>query len=164
MLALVLAPALMTAPATVDPCLDEALQLLAALQVHDASGQPIGPCYASLPNSLSLTLMIAEMLLVEDQRAVEAGLVHELRHASDFDLIAVGLLEPDCVELEARAFEAQAIVTRAFWPDDLPSGSDWEKGLAMNVATYESGGLDALRTRVGQTAGYRRECRTIPAG
>src|SRR5438067_13233676 len=64
---------------------------------------------------------MAEALLGEDPHVVTAGLVHELRHASDIDLIDVGLLSPDCVELEARAFEAQAIATRGLWPDELPS-------------------------------------------
>ena len=98
----------------------------------------------------------AEDLLAEDPRLLAAVLVHELRHASHFDLVAVGLLAPDCVELEA-----QAIVTRAFWPDKLPDGSDWEKGLAMTGTTHENSGLDGLREWVGQTVGYQRECRGL---
>jgi hypothetical protein len=72
-------------------------------------------------------------------------------------LIALGLLERDCADLEVRAFEAQAIVTRALWPDELPSGTDWERGLAMTVTTYESGGLDGIRTMVSGTPGYSAE-------
>jgi hypothetical protein len=178
MLALALAFSLFAA--TVDPRLAEPLRLLAELEARDASGQAIGPHYAHLPGTLRLTLAVralpprsgghydprrrivtmGEALMSEDPRVLAAVLVHELHHASDFDLIAVGLLERDCVELEARAFEAQAIVTRVFWPDELPSGTDWEKGLAMNVTTYESGGIDGLRSWVAQTAGYRRECRS----
>lgn len=41
-------------------------------------------------------------------------------------IIAAGLMEHDYIELESRAFESQAKVTRAFWPDELPNGSDWE--------------------------------------
>jgi hypothetical protein len=100
---------------------------------------------------------MAEALLDEDPRVVAAGLVHEFTHASDFDLIAVGLLAADCAELEVRAFEAQVIVTRALWPDELPSGSDWESGLGGIVAAYESGGPDGLRAMVAGTPGYRAE-------
>ena len=50
------------------------------------------------------TLTMAEALLAEDPRAIAAGLAHELTHASDFDLIAVGPLPRDCAELEVRAF------------------------------------------------------------
>jgi hypothetical protein len=84
-----------------------------------------------------------------------AGLAHELTHASDFDLIAVGLLECDCTELEIRAFEAQAIVTRAPWPDEPPSGTDWERGLATIVAAYEAGGVEGLRAMLAGTPGYQ---------
>jgi hypothetical protein len=106
------------------------------------------------------TLTMAEAMLAEDPRVVAAGLVHELQHAGDFDLIAVGLLDHDCVEFEARAFEAQARVTRAFWPDELPSGTDWEKGLALTVMIYEQDGLDGLRAKVGEDAGYQERCGT----
>ena len=66
---------------------------------------------------------MAEALLDEDPRVMAAGLAHEFTHASDFDLIAVGLLQRDCTELEVRAFAAQAIITRALRPDELPGGS-----------------------------------------
>jgi hypothetical protein len=100
---------------------------------------------------------MAEALLGEDPRVMAVGLAHELTHASDFDLIAVGLLAADCPELEVRAFEAQAIVTRAMYPDELPSGTDWERGLAMLVTTYESGGLDGLGVMVAGITGYAGE-------
>jgi hypothetical protein len=176
--------ALLLLAATVDPRFDEPLRLLAELQAPDPGGQPIGPAYASLPETLGLTLsiarlppraggvyypssrtvMMAEALVGEDPRVMAAGLVHELTHARDVDLIADGQLEPDCVELEARAFEAQAIVTRAFWPDELPTGTLWERALATITTTYESGGLDGLRAWVRHNVGYRRECRSAPVG
>ena len=82
------------------------------------------------------------------------ALVHELQHAADLDLVTLGLLDRDCGELEVRAFEAQALVTRAFWPDELPSGTEWERGLAMTVTAYEAGGLDGLKTMVESVPGY----------
>jgi len=183
--------------ATVDPCLAEPLRILAEL--HDRDGQPIGEEWARMPDVLHRTLTVAQMqpkaggyynprtrtitmaeaLLAEDPRVVAAALVHDLQHASDFDLIGVGLLDRDCIELEARAFEAQAKVTRAFWPDELPTDTDWEKGLAMTVQAYEAGGLDGLRALVESVPGYRAEtctaagsharpdcqsCRTIQTG
>jgi hypothetical protein len=101
---------------------------------------------------------VAEALLDEDPRVVAAGLVHELRYVLDFDLVAVVLQEHDGLELEVRAFEAQAKITRAFWPDELPSGTDWERGLAVTVLIYEPGGLDGLRAMVRENAGYRGRC------
>lgn len=103
------------------------------------------------------TLTTAEALLSEDPRVMAAGLAHELTHASDFDLIAVGLPKPDGAELEVRAFEAQAIVTRVFWPDELPGGTDWEKGLTMVVMAYEAGGVDGIRAVVVAMPGYQAE-------
>jgi hypothetical protein len=52
--------------------------------------------------------MIAEPALTEGRHFTAAALAHELSHAGDADLIAVGLLEPDGLEREARGFEAQA--------------------------------------------------------
>jgi hypothetical protein len=72
-------------------------------------------------------------------------------------LIALGLLERDCVELEVRAIEAQAKITRAFSPSELPSGTDWEMGLAMAVRAHEVGGTDGLRAMVGAVPGYQAE-------
>jgi hypothetical protein len=154
----------------------EPLRLLADL--HAASGRTGDVDYAQLPGTLYLTLLVAplppgagghynprtrtltmtEALLVEDPRVLAAGLVHELQHALDFELAAGGILPRDCVDLEARAFESQARVTRAFWPDELPSGSDWERGLAMTVMIYEQDGLDGLRAMVRGVEGYRARC------
>jgi len=162
--------ALLLLMAAVDPRLAGPLQLLAELH----AAHPDIPDYGRAPDVLHLmlrvaplperagghyeprtrTLTMAEALLGEDPRVMAAGLAHELTHASDFDLIAVGLLSADCAELEVRAFEAQAIVTRALWPDELPTGSAWETGLAMLVTADESGGVDGLRSMVAATTGY----------
>jgi hypothetical protein len=161
---------------TVDQRLSLPLAILAA--TRDAAGEPIGRSYADLPWELQLTLVvaplpaghggrydsrtrtltIAEALLDEDPRVVAVGLVHELQHSLDRDLISQGLLEYDCVELEVRAFEAQVRVTRALWPDELPTGTDWEKGLTMIVTAYEAGGLDGLRAMVRGVDGYHEQC------
>ena len=168
--------ALILFAATVDPRLAEPLRLLAEL--HDASGEPVGAAYAEMPDTLDLILIVSSLpphvgahyhpsrrvitvappLLDEDPRVIAVGLVHELQHASDFNLVAGGLLERDCVELEARAFEAQATIARAFWPDALPTGTVWERGLATSAAAYEVGGLGGLRAMVRQHAGYRSAC------
>ena len=165
--------ALLLLAATIDPRLAEPLQVLAELH----AAHPEIPDYSRTPDLLHLTLRMsplppmagghydprtrtltmAQALLGEDPRVMAAGLAHELTHASDFDLIAVGLLERDCAELEIRAFEAQAIVTRALWPDEVQSGTDWERGLAMIVMAYEASGVDGLRAMVDGTPGYRAE-------
>ena len=167
--------ALLLVAAVIDPRLAGPLQLL--VDLHDRDGAAIGAEWARTPDILLLTLRVASLppragryynprtrtitmartQLAEDPRVVAAGLVHELQHASDFDLIALGLMDRDCIELEARAFEAQANVTRAFWPDELPSVTDWEKGLAMTVQAHEAGGLDGLRALVESVPGYRAE-------
>jgi hypothetical protein len=184
MTSLVLAFALLLAAGTVDPRLEQPLSILANLRARDPGGDLIGPYYASLPDALKLTLAIgslppgagghyepsrrtltlADVLLAEDPRVLAAGLVHELRHAADFDQIDAGQLTADCIELESRAFVAQAIVTRALWPDELPDGSVWERGLASNVTLYESGGPDAIRDWVGQSIGYQQVCAPRPGG
>ena len=118
---------------------------------------PMAPRAGGYYDADTRTLTIAEALLEEDPRVVAAALVHDLQHASDFDLIGVGLLDRDCIELEARAFETQAKVACAFWPDELPSGTNWEKGLAIVVQVYEDGGLGGLRAMVKSVPGYRAE-------
>jgi hypothetical protein len=134
--------------------------------------------YASYPASLKLTLvvrrlpsnaggyydparrtvMIAESVLAEDPRIVAAGLAHELRHAADLDLVTVGILPADCLEIEARGFEAQAIIGRAFWPDELPSGTGFERQLARLVARYESTGLAGIREWLAHDPAYQAVC------
>ena len=70
------------------------------------------------------------MLAAEDPRVVAVVLAHELRHAADEEYAAGGLLVLDCQEHEARAFEVEAQIARAFWPDVLPDGTDRERDLA----------------------------------
>src|SRR5215212_4211815 len=165
--------ALLLLAATVEPHLAGPLHLLAELHaahpgIADYSRSPdvlhvmlrvapLPPLAGGHYDPRTRTLTMAEALLGEDPRIMAAGLAHELTHASDFDLIALGLLSADCAELEVRAFEAQAIVTRALWPDELPSGSDWEKGLAIAVLAYESGSLEGVRALVESDPGYRGE-------
>jgi hypothetical protein len=60
-------------------------------------------------------------------------------------VLALKLLEPDCLALEVRGFEAQAVVTRLFWPDDLPSGTALERNIAAAVRDSEQDGRQALR-------------------
>jgi len=152
--------------ATVDPRLAEPLRLLA--QVRDAAGVPVGAFYARVPDALSLrlrigtlpeglygrydhvrrTVTVAEALADEDPRVVAVVLAHELRHAADEEYAAGGLLVLDCPEHEARAFEVEAQVARAFWPEVLPDGTDAERDLAAIVETYEAGGATGLQDMV----------------
>jgi hypothetical protein len=169
-IALLVAP--LMAPPNVDPRLAEPLRLLADL--HDAQGQPIGRLYARYPTSLSLTLvvrtlpsnaggyydparrtvMIAESVLGEDPRIV----------AADLDLVTVGILPADCLEIEARGFEAQAIIGRAFWQDELPSGTGFERQLARLVARYERTGIEGIRDWLAHDQAYQAVCaRPSPA-
>jgi len=163
--------ALLLLAATVDLRLAGPIGLLAELH---ATHPEIPPDYSRSPGISHLTLRVAplpqragghydqrtrtltmaETLLGEDPRIMAAGLAHELTHASDFDLIALGLLERECAEPEVRAFKAQAIVTRGMWPDELPTGTDWERGLAMIVKAYEAGGAEGLRAMVAGTPVY----------
>ena len=167
--------------AVVDPRLAEPLRLLA--DVRDARGEPVGAEYAELPRALSLTLRVAalppragghynprartvtmaEALLSEDPRVLAVGLVHELRHATDLDQQALGLLSTDCLTWEARAFESQAIVARALWPEQLPDGTEWERGIAATVQLHEQGGITALRAWLEEGQAYQRMCAQRPA-
>ena len=162
--------------ATVDPRLAEPLRLLA--DVRDANGASVGAEYAAAPEALHLTLRVAALppragghydprtrtltmadaLLAEDPRVLAVGLVHELRHAADLDQVARGLLTRDCLDWEARAFEAQAIVGRALWPERLPDATEWERGIAATVQLHDRGGIDALRAWLGQSPEYQRIC------
>ena len=45
-------------------------------------------------------------------------------------------------------------MTPTFWPDELPSGTDWEKGLSMAVVADVQDGLDGLRAMVRENTGY----------
>lgn len=164
------------APAPTDGRLEEPLRLLA--EVRDREGQAIGEQYVLLVRALNLTLAvgelrtglagsynipnrtvtIAEAALREDPRFVAAALAHEIKHGDDADFVGLGLLAADCLEIEARGFEVQAQIARAFWPDRLATQTSFEQQLATLVDIYERGGLDALRAWVAQHPGYRQAC------
>jgi hypothetical protein len=46
---------------TIDPRLEEPLRLLAEVGAHDTADVHIGPEFASLPESLGLALVVAEL-------------------------------------------------------------------------------------------------------
>jgi len=168
--------ALLLLTATVDPRLAEPLRVLG--DARDATGHPIGTQFAHMPDALHLAVIvaylppqvagrylsdtrivaIAERLLDEDPRVVATVLAHERRHASDVDLVSLGLLEGDCVELEVRGFEAQAQIARALYPDDLPSETKTERQLAVLVRDYEANGADGIRARVSADVGCLEFC------
>jgi hypothetical protein len=150
----------------VDARLVPALELLA--------GSDVGAVYADQVRTLRLvvevgplpagaagryqparrTVTVSEALLAEDVRVVAALLAHELQHASDADLVAVGLLAADCLALEVRGYQAQAAVGRALYPEELPSGTVAEQQLAGVVAAWETGGADLLRERIAADVLY----------
>ena len=162
--------------ATTDPRLAEPLRLLAEVGARDA--RTLGTFYARVPDALSLsltvralpdgmdarydrgrrTVTVAESLLVEDPRIVAVVLAHELRHAADLEWVARGAVTLDCLEIEARGFEAEAIVARAFWPDALPDATDREHDMATIVAAYERGGIDGLRAELVSEGIYEEPC------
>jgi hypothetical protein len=164
------------APAPIDGRLDESLRLLA--EVRDRNGDAVGEQYALLVRALNLTLRvadlrpglvgsyniptrtvtIAEASLAEGPRFVAAALAHEIKHADDADFVSLGLLAADCLEIEARGFDVQAQISRAFWPDALPTRTAFQQELAALVGIRERGGLDAIRDWVGQHPGYQRAC------
>jgi hypothetical protein len=164
------------APAPIDGRLDEPLRLLA--EVRDRDGDAIGEQYVLLVKALNLTLMvgdlrpglagsyniptrtvtIAEAALREDPRFVAAALAHEIKHGDDADFVGLGLLAADCLEIEARGFDVQAQVARAFWPDKLPTRTPFEQELAALVGIREHGGLDAIRAWVARHPGYQQAC------
>src|SRR4051794_24922621 len=107
-------------PAPIDQRLVEPLRLLS--EVKDRDGQPIGAPYADLVQALHLTLAVADLRpglagkytiptrtvtiseasMREDPKFVAAALAHEIKHGDDADFVGLGLLEPDCLTLEAR--------------------------------------------------------------
>jgi hypothetical protein len=133
---------------TVDPRLEQPLRLLA--EVRDRDGKLVGAPYVArarnptvamivwdlpegqgaLHNSGTWGIMVAKSLLDEDPRVVATVLVHVLRHSIDLEDVVNGTWKPECLYLEARAFEDQAIIARAFWPDELPSGTQTERDLS----------------------------------
>ena len=69
--------------------------------------------------------VIQGFLIAEDPRVVAAALAHELQRASDRDLVAVGLLPRDCMELEAASVRGDGaghagILTRCVTGRDRP--------------------------------------------
>jgi len=163
-------------PGSVEPRLAEPLRLLS--EVRDRDGQPVGEQYAMLVTALNLTHTVAELrqglagkyniptrtvtiseaALAEDPRFVAAALAHEIKHGDDADFVSLGLLAPDCLEIEARGFEVQAQIARAFWPAGLPTRTDFERELSMLVGLHEQGGLDAIRAWVARHPGYQQAC------
>jgi hypothetical protein len=168
---------------TIDPRLAEPLRLLAEVGGHDTTDGHVGPQFAILPESLGLTLAVAEMprgaagyynprtrtvtiadrLIGEDPRAVAVILAHERQHALDLKRVALGLLGRDCLALEVRGFKAQAVVTRLFWPEALPRGTALERNIAAVVRDYERNGTAGVVARLAGDAVYRESCAVWPA-
>ena len=109
------------------------------------------------------TVTVAEAVIAEDTRVVAVVLAHELQHTLDRKRSALGLLDLDCVALEVRGFEAQAITTRLFWPDDLPNATSLERHIALVVRDYERDGTAAIAARLAGDAIYRETCAAGPA-
>jgi hypothetical protein len=166
---------------TVDPRLEAPLRLFA--EVRNGDGEVVGAPYverardsrlklvvwelapgqAALHNASTREITVTPRTLNEDPRIVATILVHELRHSIDLEDMEQGDWHPDCLDVEARAFEDQAIVARAFWPDELPSGTAIERNLASWVRTYEAGNVTAIRARLAEVPFYREACAEWPA-
>jgi hypothetical protein len=160
---------------TVDPRLEEPLRLLA--EVRDRDGELVGAFYAKVPGVLTLnlavrrlpagmdarydrgrrTVTVAEATMAESPRAVAAILVHKLRHTVDLKWVAAGAVVVDYLEIEARGFEAEAVVTRAFWPEQLPDSTDAERDLATIVESFERGGIADLRAQLMRDGMYEQQ-------
>jgi hypothetical protein len=161
---------------SVDPRLEEPLRLLA--EVRHANGDLVAteyvqrardpritmvvwdlpPGQSALHNAATRMITVAPSALSEDPRILATILAHELRHSLDLEAVDRGELGPDCMLLEARAFEAQVIVARAFWPDEVPAGTSVEREVAGWVGTYENGGLAAMLDRLDRAAVYQAAC------
>ena len=102
--------------------------------------------------------MISEAAVREDPKFVAAALAHEIKHGDDADFVSLGLLAPNCLEIEARGFEAQAQIARALGPDGLPTRTEFEREQATLVDLRDRGGLDAIRSWVAGHPGYKQEC------
>ena len=146
------------------PRLTEPLRLLAEIGTSDT--RTLGAFYAGVPDALSLRLVvrplsdgedarydraprrvtIAESLIAEDPRLVAVVLVHELRHATDLEWVSQGAVALDCLELEARGFEAEAIRWHGrSGPMRCPDATDRERDLAAIVEGYEAAQIVAGR-------------------
>jgi hypothetical protein len=167
--------------ATVDPRLAEPLRLLAEIGARDTTDGHAGQFFADLPESLGLTLAvgelpggavgrdqgrtvtIAESVIGEDPRVVAVVLAHELQHALDRKRQALDVLDADCLALEVRGFEVQAIVTRQFWPDDVPNGTRTERAVAAVIRDVEANGPAGVAARLAGDVVYRQACAEWPA-
>ena len=165
--------------ATVDLRLAEPLRRLAEVGARDTTDGHLGPFFADPPESLGLTLAVAELphgaagrydarirtvtiaeaVIANDSRVEAVVLAHELQHALDRQRVALGLLDPDCVTMEVRGVEAQARVSRPFWPDEVPSGTVLERHIALVVRDYEGDGA----ARIAGEVRYRQTCAAMPA-
>jgi hypothetical protein len=168
--------AILLLAATVDARLAEPLRPLAEVGARDTADGHVGQFFADLPDSLGLTegvgelphgavgrydsrtrtVTIVDSVVAEDPRVVAVMLAHELQHALDRKRVALDLLDADCLALEVRGFEAQAHVTRLFWPDDLPAGTDLERHLAAVVWDVERDGSAGIAAALAGDAAYRR--------
>jgi hypothetical protein len=182
-LALVVALAVLLS--TVDPRLAEPLRLLADVRavVQYTVGEPIGPMLASRAASslvtivvepldprtpaaytqLTRTITISEALAADDPRVVASALAHELQHSVAIDLALLGLLPGDCLTIESRGFATQAVVARALYGDELPRGTQLERGLGVIVRRYERLGVDGYRAWLAESPSYRETCAALVA-
>jgi hypothetical protein len=106
---------------------------------------------------------VARAVIAEDPRVIAVVLAHELQHALDQKRIALGLLDPDCLSLEVRGFEAQARVTRLLWPDELPNATALEQHVALVARDLERDGSAGIAARVAEDARYREACAGRPS-
>jgi hypothetical protein len=175
-LTLLLLAVAVAAPAAVasaaDPRLEEAFALLSPL--HDRDGivyadvlhvRRIAIMVGDLPPDLLAVyfeprrrVIIAPSTLDEHPTMVASIMAHELQHAADRDLNRDGLAQFDCLEREARGFETQVRIWRAFWPDALPTRTQAEQDLAALTPAYDQRGLDGIRDLLARTPDYLKLC------
>ena len=72
--------------------------------------------------------------------------------------MALGVLDPDCISLEVRGFEAQADVTRYLWSDELPNSTALERNIAVVVRDCERNGPAGVAARLAGDEVYRESC------
>lgn len=162
---------MVVAPASVDERLEPAFSalgsvpsgeryvgLVTSLRVQVAV-EDLGAGVAGSYDRATRTVTIAEQVVGEDPRVVASLLAHEIQHASDLDLVAVGLLSAGCVELEVRGYEAQAVIGRALYPDELPGETLAERQLAGVVWLYEQDRA-GIAARVAEDLVHQQTCGT----
>jgi hypothetical protein len=177
--------ALVLLTATVDPRLAEPLFLLGGVQVvlHNTLGEPLGKTLANRArsplvtivvesvdsgffahyNRTTRTITVSEALAAEDPRVVASALAHELQHSFDIDMAMFGVVAGDCLTIEARGFEAQAVVARELYGDELPHGTEYERDLSAIVRRYERLGVDGYRAWLADDLSYRQTCEALDA-